>query len=439
MQVVGAKTPVVSHCLGKLAGLCTRLAEEHHDLGSTEVQIPTEEELSQTFMSEDWFPAVAKVADLTMQASIPLPVNTGPREQGKTTLTTQKPSSCSTTPKPEPSTSSSSNQPLKRWTTEEDLSDADPAVLLNGRRKARSLATFDETSPPSSVCPPPTPVPPPLTDAYSDSKDSGIHSVGSTDEEEEDTLVQGIFGGRQSTSYKCLQCDFEYKTIDKFLDLQLALPAQESGLSIPDLISYFLQPEQLTGDNKYHCRRCNQLQDATKTISIEKAPEHLILTIKRFCYEASTNQTVKIMVPVRCPDTIVLSSQHYELYAIVLHAGSSPHSGHYHSQAKSLTDSWLWLNDEVVSDIQTQEWCGADTPYVLFYRQTGLCSPNDAVALSSLLPRLQRLIEDDARAYKQENRLSVSDKRQHPPQPPPPSGGSGCGENMNTTSSRYIC
>jgi ubiquitin carboxyl-terminal hydrolase 35/38 len=365
------------------------------------------------------------------------------QEQGKS-----KPQTSSNNTKPEvsePGTSTSPNQPLKRWTTEEDLSDADPAALLNGRRKARSLATFDETSPPSSNGPPPTPAPPPLTDAYSDSKDSGIHSVGSTDEEEEDTLVQGVFGGRQTTVYKCLQCAFEYKTVDKFLDLQLALPPEDKGLSIPDLISYFLQPEQLTGDNKYHCRRCNLLQDATKTITIEKAPEHLILTIKRFCYEPSTNSTAKLTVPVKCPTSILLAGQQYELYAVVLHAGSSPHSGHYHSQVRSLTHAWLWLNDEVVSGIPGRDWSGADTPYVLFYKQSNLSTPTMELSLSALLPRLQSLIEDDTKSFRQENRLSIasssSSDKSHQPPPPPPSGGGlgGCGENLNTLSSRYIC
>lgn len=357
---------------------------------------------------------------------------------------------------PSEDTSSSPGLGLKRWTTEEDLSDSDPAALLNCKRKARSLATFDETPADDKSCPPPAPAPP-LTDVYSDSKDSGIHSVGSADiqEDEEDdgqqpeSLVQRVFGGKQTTVYKCIDCDFEYKTIDKFLDLQLALPPKtDDNLNVKDLISYLLQPEEMKGDNQYHCRSCNKLKDATRTISIEKPPEHLILTLKRFHYEQSTNQIAKLMIPIECADNITLptskSSQEYELYGVVLHTGSTPHSGHYHTQAKS-QQNWLWLNDEMVSSIRDRDIGKADTPYVLFYRQCNLEDPAQEPSLDLLLPRLANVIEEDNRSYQQDRskRFTIQSKSyfgkhdNNQPPPPPPSGG--CGENLGQSVNRFVC
>jgi hypothetical protein len=344
---------------------------------------------------------------------------------------------------------------LKRWTTEEDLSDSDPATLLNGRRKARSLATFDETPADAAA---PAPPAPPLTDAYSDSKDSGIHSVGSADLQEEeveenvvDTLVQKVFGGKQITTYKCLQCDYEYRTSDKFLDLQLSIPILDTDnqeLNVQDLISYLIKPEELIGENQYHCRNCNKLQDATRTISIEKPPEHLIFTLKRFDYQPLTNQTTKLMIPIDCPNYITLpninSDQEYEIYAVVLHTGSTPHSGHYHTQAKC-EGNWIWLNDETVTEVREQQLGKADTPYVLFYRQCNLeegsiTEPN----VDTLLPRLQQIITEDNRAFQNEKtRFSIPKSRSYyrggsPPPPPSSSSGGGCGDNLGATINRFV-
>ena len=44
----------------------------------------------------------------------------------------------------------------------------------------------------------------------------------------------------------------------------------------------------------------------------------------------------------------------YALYAVLVHAGHSAHSGHYYAYVKSPTGVWHNMNDSMVSDLARQ-------------------------------------------------------------------------------------
>ncbi|KAH9513932.1 Ubiquitin carboxyl-terminal hydrolase 38 [Bulinus truncatus] len=161
------------------------------------------------------------------------------------------------------------------------------------------------------------------------------------------TLVENTFRGRMQTTIRCLACLQESQRVETFSDIPLALPnslrsidrphqtlAGGSGLpcSVPespqseknldfsqdtsksssdsftlnDLISFYLKPERLTGDNKYHCDNCRTLQDGERKIQILESPQYLILTLLRFSYDTKLQSRTKIFQDVHYPRTIAL-------------------------------------------------------------------------------------------------------------------------------------
>ena len=88
------------------------------------------------------------------------------------------------------------------------------------------------------------------------------------------------------------------------------LRANAPDISITELLEYFFEPEILEGSNQYHCEQCHSLQDAERTVTISKASEFLVLTLKRFAYNVQTQQRSKILQSVSYPLHLRLPSVH---------------------------------------------------------------------------------------------------------------------------------
>ncbi|KAG7483902.1 hypothetical protein MATL_G00043250 [Megalops atlanticus] len=186
------------------------------------------------------------------------------------------------------------------------------------------------------------------------------------------------------------------------------------SLSVPDLINFFLTPEMLTGDNKYHCQKCSSLQNAEKVVEVTRAPHYLILTILRFSFNLATMRRRKILdnvsiplvlkIPVRLPQRRPESvgageaageaegsayvSVTYDLASVVVHSGLSSESGHYYCYARegetpagddpartpTAGSQWFLFNDtrvsyssfEAVSNVTAH--FPKDTAYVMLYQ-----------------------------------------------------------------------
>lgn len=79
------------------------------------------------------------------------------------------------------------------------------------------------------------------------------------------------------------------------------LRADAPHISLTELLEYFFEPETLEGSNQYHCEQCNCLQDAERSVTISKASNFLVLTLKRFAYNVRTQQRSKILQSVSYP------------------------------------------------------------------------------------------------------------------------------------------
>jgi ubiquitin carboxyl-terminal hydrolase 36/42 len=114
------------------------------------------------------------------------------------------------------------------------------------------------------------------------------------------------------------------------------------------------------------CPECKSLQNATKRLSVHKAPNILIVTIKRHDVFGR-----KISRSLQYPSAFDLkkytdgfidgktSGSHdekviYDLYGVVIHSGASTNSGHYYAYCKGVTNgNWYECNDSYVGGISS--------------------------------------------------------------------------------------
>lgn len=154
--------------------------------------------------------------------------------------------------------------------------------------------------------------------------------------------------GQTSTSY------------DPFNVLSLKFPNDTKGpFKLDKLYEFFSQPEDLG--------------DFSKTLSVQKAPQNLIVQLSRFIYDNEGNSK-KIDAKVDYPLEWTLKTEDgdvkYELYAVSLHSGSLS-GGHYWADIKA-GNNWFNANDSTISATTAKEVIGDNNQsnaYLLFYRK----------------------------------------------------------------------
>jgi len=231
---------------------------------------------------------------------------------------------------------------------------------------------------------------------YAINASGGVESGGGRgDSSPPQTIVESVFSGELDTSYQCMDCMNISRGVTTFTDLHLPIPTTTSipmprlpnlptisitraraKLSVQDLINSYLEPEHLMGDNQYHCDHCLGLRNAVKTTQIKVAPKHLVITLLRFKFIASTCRKVKLLRSIDCPrifDLPVGDGQvRYHLYCVVVHFGQSSDGGHYYTLVRD-REVWYKISDEEVETVSgnwDQEERGRrDTPYMLFYQR----------------------------------------------------------------------
>lgn len=209
-----------------------------------------------------------------------------------------------------------------------------------------------------------------LLDAMHDRSIAGMNPKPSR-ELEYTSFIYQIFGGKIRSQLKCTQCDYESNTYDPFLDLSLEITRAHS---VQKALQRFTTGEVLDGQNSYKCPKQNTMVRAIKRITIEDAPNILIIQLKRFEFSRSGR---KISKHVDFDQTLDLSpymsqgqkkgSAIYELYGVLVHQGYSMHSGHYYCFLKGTGGGeWHKFDDSSVHATSARNAMG-QSPYILFY------------------------------------------------------------------------
>ncbi|XP_005404508.1 PREDICTED: ubiquitin carboxyl-terminal hydrolase 17-like protein 6 [Chinchilla lanigera] len=190
---------------------------------------------------------------------------------------------------------------------------------------------------------------------------------------EDRDLMQHIFGGYWRSQIKCLHCGSTSDTFDPYLDIPLDIQAAES---VEQALTQCAEPEELSGENAYHCGVCLQKVPASKTLSLHTCPKVLVFLLKRFsdftgekiAKRVQYSEWLDMQPYVSEPNT---GPGLYTLYAVLVHAGRTCHSGHYFSYVKAGDGHWYEMNDNKVTACDRTAVLAQDA-YVLFYAQTSL-------------------------------------------------------------------
>ncbi|GAA5954899.1 hypothetical protein JCM3765_007805 [Sporobolomyces pararoseus] len=188
-----------------------------------------------------------------------------------------------------------------------------------------------------------------------------------TIQEKNQNPIHQLFGGVLRSRVHCTSCGHNSDTLDAMLDLSLDL-GNRAG-SVKEGLDNLVRVDHLRGQNKYRCEKCKKLVNAEKQFTIEKAPLVLTIHLKRF-----TPTGRKVSGVIKYPETLNLrgymsdssQSPSYKLYALILHSGSGPHSGHYTSLVRAANNKWFDMNDDLVSPVQGVP-LGQRNAYCLFY------------------------------------------------------------------------
>jgi len=124
---------------------------------------------------------------------------------------------------------------------------------------------------------------------------------------------------------------------------------------------------------------------ANRKMSLARLPPILILHMKRFLYNATTNRVEKLDKHITIKERIeipreclspglrdkVKKNPRYELNGLVLHHGIGAEGGHYTAETKR-NNKWFKVDDNKVNEVKISDVINCDpkrTPYLLFYKK----------------------------------------------------------------------
>ena len=144
---------------------------------------------------------------------------------------------------------------------------------------------------------------------------------------------------------------FKRSSPEDFWTLPLVVLGQKS---FDDSLQCFLEKETVSG---YHAESLGRTIDIVKFTRVHKAPDFLVLQLKRFEYDMATWNRYKVNDKFEFPMTFDLAKlmeddtqhQEYKLTGIVVHNGTAQ-GGHYTSYIRR-GDHWYLFNDTNVNEV----------------------------------------------------------------------------------------
>ncbi|MCJ1310555.1 CSN-associated deubiquitinating enzyme Ubp12 [Agyrium rufum] len=153
---------------------------------------------------------------------------------------------------------------------------------------------------------------------------------------------------------------------------------RKNGVSLEDCLDEFGKEEILSENDAWYCPRCKEHRRASKRFELWKAPDILIMHLKRFSAQGRFRDKldVKVDFPVEGLDLssrVVVHEEGkelvYDLFAVDNHYGGLG-GGHYTAFAKNYNDdAWYEYNDSQVSRRSDPKYVVTSSAYLLFYRR----------------------------------------------------------------------
>lgn len=212
----------------------------------------------------------------------------------------------------------------------------------------------------------------------------------------ETSILYRIFGGSYESSVTCLSCKHVSRVFEPWLDISLEIKNCDS---LQRALKHFTVPEKLHSSNKYKCDSCTAYVEAYKQMLFERLAPILTIQLKRFTATHKIGSFIAFpeqldMTPF-CTKTLqerTHESLLFDLYAVLVHQGSSCISGHYYAFVKGTNGFWYSMNDSSVSQVSLKTVLNQNA-YILFYSRR----PQPAVRVENPLTVLE---EDESNSKK---------------------------------------
>lgn len=193
----------------------------------------------------------------------------------------------------------------------------------------------------------------------------------------ESSHIADIFAGQHASRLRCTTCGNTSTTYEAFYSISVEIP-RTSGKrpwDIYDCLRSYCKEEKLSGDEVWKCPHCKCEREATKQITITRAPWCLVIHFKRFDMQKGQSAK-KVHTPIGFPlfgldmDSYMIARPKdpnpsdgpiepattppyaYDAYAVMRHIGSSGNGGHYISLVRDAARNNIWrkFDDEKVTD-----------------------------------------------------------------------------------------
>ena len=164
----------------------------------------------------------------------------------------------------------------------------------------------------------------------------------------------------------------------------MSKPRVKAKLDLYDCLEAFSTTEELDETNPWYCPQCRKNKCATKTLSVWRFPDYLIIYLKRFIFTNASASKLEKEVEFSATQTLDLtaymsgplqsdSSPQFNMYGCVCHFGSVL-GGHYTAFAKHLgSHQWNYFDDSSIHEnkIPGETLGDFSSAYILFYQRSG--------------------------------------------------------------------
>lgn len=183
-----------------------------------------------------------------------------------------------------------------------------------------------------------------------------------------DSPITNIFGGKLRSELK-IQGNKLSVTLEPYQPLQLDIGSPQVS-NIVDALKGLTKPESMQGD--FQSVRGTKAT-ATKQVFIETLPPVLILHLKRFQYDSTTNRAEKIWKKVGYPLELEIPKEvfpptarnryaahgglpKYRLIGVIYHHGKNANGGHYTVDIRRQDErEWIRIDDTVIRRVRSDD------------------------------------------------------------------------------------
>lgn len=127
--------------------------------------------------------------------------------------------------------------------------------------------------------------------------------------ERNSSAISELFCGQLQSEVICQTCSHRSVCYDVFWDLSIPIPrksrsksikralfSKDSGCTLEECLETYVGQEELKGNDSYYCSKCKTHRPVTKTMSLYRAPQVLVIHLKRFSFTTFSREKVNTNV-----------------------------------------------------------------------------------------------------------------------------------------------